>query len=838
MSTSQPAARRLIRFIGYFDSIEGSQLQGWACNLAALREPVKLHVLVDGQEVGIAICEQSRPDVQARLGITTSKLGFVFNIPQSVLDGKEHRVGLRFPDRSVVPSLAQHDGSIHEEDVLAFLKPRYVYESFLDGFKSGALCGWIQRIDPTSGERNGNCEISIFVDGVPFAQVHAKRFRGDVMKAIGGDPNCGFHVPIPQSFSADSVHTVRVVITNANIDVQGSPVTTSFVGHELEGRLLSLGKTADDLYREIISLRGKIADLLPDRKYGLDNYDKWAKIYFSQLKERVALSRQNVGYLSAENQPLVSIICPTYKPDIVDFMAAVDSVVAQTWSNWELIVVDDGAKSLEVAVRVAEYSRTDPRITLIRLKQNAGISGATNAGIKAAKGDWILFFDHDDLLVDVAIEMMLQHACDTSAEVIYSDEDKIDVSGYLQEPHFKPDFDYRYLLGCNYICHLTMVRAETVRRVGDLRPRYDGAQDHDFLLRLTEIVPRNRFMHVPEILYHWRKTANSTATTLANKNYATEAGVRCVSDHLNRVGYDATVNAINGVTLYNVQWALPRSPHVSIIIPFRDQIETTGECVNRILEHTKYDNFDIVLVDNWSTEEKTAEFIRSISRDPHVRILSVKEQFNFSRLNNLATINNGAEFYVFMNNDLFVEDENWLAIALAEALAGDDIGAVGGKFLYPSGRVQHAGVVVHPDTVATHVHQGRSAEEYGYMGRALVSHEVTAVTAAAVVVRAEAFREVGGFDEINLKIAYNDVDLCLKLREAGWRIIQCNNFKAVHYESFSRGGDETVEKRARLSAESQHMRDRWKDSQFYKCDPAYSRYFAIDQNYYDLINPE
>ncbi|NHN84431.1 glycosyltransferase [Acetobacter musti] len=838
MSASQLTGRRLTRFVGYFDSIEGSQLKGWACNLALPREPVRLHVLVDEQEVGVAVCDLPRADVQATLGIMTARLGFVFDIPKAFIDGKEHRIGLRFPDRSIVPSLAQQDGSLHEEDMAVVLTPRYVYESFFDGIKNGALCGWVQRVDPVSGARDGNCEIAIFIDDVPFVQVHAKRFRGDVMKAAGGDPYCGFQVSLPQVLSSYGARTIRVVIVDADIDVQGSPVTTAFVGHELEGRLRTLGDTVEHLYKEIASLRGKIADLLPSQKYGLDSYDSWAKRYFPNLRARIAERRRETGGLSPETQPLVSVICPTYKPDITDFMAAVDSVAAQTWTNWELIVVDDGGKSLEVAARLAEYSRRDPRISLIRLRKNAGISEATNAGIKAARGEWILFFDHDDLLVDVAIEAMLQGARDTDALVIYSDEDKIDPSGYLQEPHFKPDFDYRYLLGCNYICHLTMVRSDVVRLAGDLRAQYDGAQDHDFLLRLTEIVPRERFLHIPEVLYHWRKTANSTATTLANKEYATDAGVRCVSDHLKRVGYNATVSAINGVTLYNVQWSLPRSPHVSIIIPFKDQVKTTKECVSRLLSKTGYESFDIVLVDNWSTEEETQAFCRDISRDPRVRVLSVKEQFNYSRLNNLATVDNEAEFFVFMNNDLFVQDENWLEIAVAEALSADDIGAVGGKFLYPSGRVQHAGVVVHPDTIATHVHHGLSADEYGYMGRALVSHEVTAVTAAAMLVRAEAFREVGGFDEVNLKVAYNDVDLCLKLREAGWRIIQCNNFRAVHYESFSRGSDETPAKKERLYAESQYMRDRWAESRLYRHDPAYSRYFSIDQNYYDLADPD
>lgn len=834
MSNSQ----RTVRFVGYLDSIEGNRLSGWACDMAAPREAVRLHVLVDGQEVGIVTCSRQRKDVQATLGVMTAKLGFEFSFPDEMLDGREHDISLRFPDRSPMPSIAQRDGQIHQGDIRLTFWPRRVYESCLDGFRSGAVTGWVQEVLPGSGERKGSCAVRVLVDDIPVAEGVACRFRGDVMKSVGGDPNCGFLIPVPQSFRTEGQHTIRVVIAETGADIYGSPMTTALVTHQLEGQLLSLGETAEALAREIGTLQKKIADLLPSRRYSLDNYNLWAKRYFPALRSRVAAVREQTGAFPPAEQPLVSIICPTWKPDIADFFAAVDSVVAQTWTNWELIVVDDGGKALEMAVRLGEYSRRDPRIKLIRLKQNSGISGATNAGLKAAKGQWIVFFDHDDLLVDVALEAMFQAARGTDALVLYSDEDKIDETGYLQEPHFKPDFDYRYLLGCNYICHLTMVRADVVRKAGELRSQYDGAQDHDFLLRLTEIVPRESFLHVPEILYHWRKTENSTATTLTNKEYAVEAGVSCVTDHLKRVGQAAEVSAINDLTLYNVTWKTTDTPRVSIIIPFRDQLRITQECVNRLLTLTTYPDFEIILVDNWSEEPDTHAFCAEIARHRNVRVMTVKEQFNYSRLNNLAAAESNAEFFMFMNNDVFVTDAEWLNIAVAEALSADDIGAVGGKFVYPSGRVQHAGVVVHPETVATHVHHGLGVEEYGYMGRAQVSHEVTAVTAAAILVRAEAFREVGGFDEVNLKIAYNDVDLCLKLRDAGWRIIQCNNFRAVHYESFSRGGDDSPEKKARLAEESRYMHSRWADSRFFTADPAYPRFMAIDQSYYDLTDPD
>lgn len=836
MNAPLAATPRVAQFAGYFDSLDGRELRGWACNLTSPREPVKLHVLLDEQEIGTVICDQLRQDVQASIGVMTPRLGFAFTLPDSVVDGLEHRLGLRFPDRSIVPSLAANDGQIRHEDIVFMLAPRFRFDSFVDGFRAGALRGWVQRVDPASGARLGACDVAIHIDGAPFKQIRADRFRGDVAAAIGGDPNCGFEVAIPRNQRRAGAHRFSFHVIPENVELSGSPVVTSVVDDQLEARLLLLGETVDRLHREISALRTQIADLTPKARHTLGDYDVWAREYFDSLRARVAERRAASGG-GADGQPLVSVICPTYKPDMEHFIAAVESVIAQTWTNWELIVVDDGGKSLEVAARLAEYCRADPRIKLLRLRKNVGIAGATNAGIAAAKGKWIAFFDHDDLLVDVALERMFQAAHGLEAKIIYSDEDKIDDAGVFQEPNFKPDFDYRYLLGCNYICHLTLVRADVLREAGDLRAQYDGAQDHDLMLRLTEIVPRDEILHVPEVLYHWRKTPNSTATTVANKQYAVKAGVQAVADHLKRVGHTAEVKALNDITIYDVRWSLQRTPDVTIIIPFKDQIDTTRECVARLLENTDYKHFNIVLVDNWSATQEAADFCQEIVRDKRVSVMPVREEFNYSRLNNLAAAKSQSEFFFFMNNDLFMHDPQWLQIVLSEALAADDIGAVGGKFLYPSGAVQHVGVAVGPNGVATHVHRGLPGNDYGYIGRAVLSHETTAVTAAGMLVRAEAFREVDGFDEVNLKVAYNDVDFCLKLRDAGWRIIQCNDFVAVHHEGLSRGSDDRPEHEARFQEETRHMHVKWGDNPLYLRDPAYSPHFRLEQSYYDLARP-
>ena len=674
-----------------------------------------------------------------------------------------------------------------------------------------------------------------------MAQVKADRYRGDVAAALGGDPNCGFEIILPNAFRRGGQQTFRFVVTPDDVELAGSPLTTSLVDDRLEARLLEIQATVDRLYGEIGRLRTEVADVVPKPAYSLGDYDRWARRYTDRLRARVSADRAREAAAQPDGavpEPLVSILVPTYKPMMSDFTAAVDSVLSQTYRNWELIIVDDGARSPEIAARIRQYCADDPRIRAVTLKKNLGISGATNAGLREVRGEYVAFFDHDDLLVDVAIEMMVRAARQTGARMLFSDEDKIDQAGYFLEPNLKPDYNHRYLLGCNYICHLLFVEAKTLAKVGELRPAYDGAQDHDLILRLVEEIPRAEIHHVPEVLYHWRKTPNSTAVNIGNKTYAIDAGVRAVSDHLKRLGVKAEVSAIRGLTLYGIKWLQTAQPKVSIIIPFKDQVDTTQRCVDALLAFTDYQAFEIVLVNNWSVTREAADFVKRVSRLPRVRVLTVEEEFNYSRLNNLAARDNDAEYYVFMNNDVFVGNKDWLRTIVGEALAAPDIAVVGGKFLYPNDTIQHAGVVVGPAGVAAHGHRGAPVTDYGYIGRAMLSHEVSAVTAAGMLIRASVFHEVGGFDEQHLKVAYNDVDLCLKVGEAGWRIVWCAEFTAYHHESLSRGSDDRPEHEARFFAETRVMQERWGANPRYRRDPFYSKHFTVDrQPFFDLVDP-
>jgi len=841
MVSSRGAAQKIVRpFLGYFDAFSDGEARGWAVDARQTSSPVRLHVLIDHQEVGTVLCDILREDVQAALGHPTGELGFRFVVPESFNDGEKHALSFRFADRSVVPMIdPKHPEEFAEEHEFV-LRPKFEFQSFIDGMKQGALRGWVQRVDMVTTDRLGGCHILLTANGMQVAQVKADRYRGDVAAALGGDPNCGFEIILPRQFRRGGTQTFRFFVTPDQHELAGSPLTTTLVDDALEEKLLELTDTVDRLYREITTLRTGISNMMPTPTYNLGDYDRWARRYYDRLRARVSSARRQRSLSDgpAADRPLVSILCPTYKPMMSDFVAAIDSVISQTYENWELIIVDDGGKSPEVAARISAYCLADKRIRCITLKKNLGISGATNAGMEAVRGKWVAFFDHDDLLVDVAIELMVNAAQETGARLVYSDEDKIDQAGYFLEPNLKPDWNYRYVLGCNYVCHLLFVDAAALAKVGKLRPEYDGAQDHDLILRLAEEIPAHEIHHVPEVLYHWRKTPNSTAVDVSKKGYAIDAGVRCVGDHLKRRGIKASVSSIRGLTLYGIKWLNKVQPTVTIIIPFKDQVETTQRCLDMLLANTAYKNFDVILVDNWSITMEAQAFIKRARKLSRVRVMTIEEEFNYSRLNNLAAAETRSDFLFFMNNDVFLSDPAWLSTIIGEAALADDIAIVGGKFMYPNDTIQHAGVVVGPAGIAAHAHRGAPESDYGYIGRAMLSHEISAVTAAGMLIRASVFKAVGGFDEIDLKVAYNDVDLCLRVREAGWRIIWCAEFVAAHHESLSRGSDDTPEHEARFFRETQLMQKRWGGKPFFQRDPFYSPFFTVDrQPFFDLVDP-
>ncbi len=828
-------------FRGYFDGFENAHARGWVMDVAAPEEPVELTVLIDGEEVERIVADATREDVRHILQHPDGRVGFSYDVRDSYLDGVTHRISFRLPDGTLMAHIGQ--GGV--TDLLEAHEfsgyPTVTIEGNVDNYSRGALRGWVLRRIGRDDKGRGGCHLTVTCNGVRIGQVKADRFRIDVATAMGCDANCGFEFAIPVQHRKSYPQTFCFFVIPDQVEIGGSPFTTSVIDDHLEGRLLDITARMNNLHRDFLrdltSLRRDMALLLPETSYNIDDYDRWARRYYDHLRARTATARRREREAGGITEPLVTVMVPVYKPVISDFVACVESVIAQTWQNWELILVDDGGKSPEVSRRMDAFAAADKRIRCIRRQRNVGIAKATNVALEAARGEWIVFFDHDDVLVDVALEVMLREQRRTGAKMLYSDEDKVDAAGYFQEPNFKPDWNYRYMLGCNYVCHLLIVDTKVIRKVGLLRSDYDGAQDHDYILRISEQIPHSAIHHVREMLYHWRKTPNSTASDISNKGYAVQAGVRAVTDHLKRMGRAADVEAINNLTIYSVAFLPEGQPKVTVVIPFKDEIETTRNCIETLLETTDYTNFDIVLVDNWSTTLEAQDFRAEIADMPRVRILPVEEEFNYSRLNNLAVANSSSDLVLFMNNDVFVTEPGWLGRMIGEFTDGQ-VGAVGAKLVYPVGSVQHAGVVVGIHGAAAHVHAGIGAEDYGYIGRARLSQEFTACTAALLLVRRSVFDEVGGFDERQLRVAYNDVDFCLKIRDAGYKIIWNAETVAEHHESLSRGSDMRPEQEQRFFVEQQAMFDRWASHKLFLNDPAYNPWFTReDRPFYDLRDP-
>lgn len=801
----------------HVDPFEGALVKGWAVEHATGHSPIQFHFIVDGQELALLECSVQRPDVRA----TNQKLEahrFQITLPDQFLDGQPHRLEFRDTARRLI---GVHHGN-KVMDKLEF-KGEIIAQilGYVDGVIGGAIRGWVLRTYKGNELLQGGAMLQVSCGNVVVGHTRADHHRPDVGKSISATSACGFGFVLPRGLRSGQQQTFRLHVMPERVELPGSPLTCRLVTDAEEARLLDLADRIDVLYREFTKLRREVHDLVPVPPYTVETYGEWFAKYLPALRYRV-LARQ----LPELQQPLVSILCPVYRPSLPEFQQAVESVLAQTYHNWELILVDDGSRDARLTACLVEFAARDPRVRVLVCKKNGGISTATNQALRAAGGEWIAFFDHDDLLVDVALDCMIAHAVCRNADVLYSDEDKVDNSGHYSEPAFKPDWNARMMLSVNYVCHLLMVRKTAANATGVFNKRYDGAQDHDYLLRLSERVAPGAIHHVPEVLYHWRISTNSTAGEIGAKPYAVDAGIACIRDHLARTRRKAEVESIDGLSFYRVRWKCGRTPRVTIIIPYKEEISNTEHCLQQVLTGTNYPEFQVILVDNWSTSHEAAAFAKRAARDRRVSVLRLEEPFNYSRINNLAAASVDTEFLMFMNNDLFVSGKGWLSALVGEALADSTVGAVGGLFFYPNGTVQHAGVILGAGGVAEHAHVGLPPDWSGYAGRRLFAQELSAVTAAGMLVQAAAFRQVSGFDEVNLTVAFNDVDLCLRLRQAGWRIIWTPEFKAEHHESLSRGDDQQPAQETRLFLEAQIMRERWGD--ILDNDPFYNRNFSLN----------
>ncbi len=518
-----------------------------------------------------------------------------------------------------------------------------------------------------------------------------------------------------------------------------------------------------------------------------------------------------------QRRPRISIVCPVYNPDPDHLRAAIASVVDQIYPDWELCLVDD-ASTVDFASVVESFD--DERITLTRREKNGNISAASNTGIDASTGDFITFLDQDDCLSKFALFWVAELLDRQPAlKLIYSDEDKISSTGARCDPNFKPDWNYTFQLANNYLCHLAVYEASLLRDVGGLRLGYEGSQDHDLTLRVIERIDEAEIAHIPRVLYHWRKHAGSTAMNLAAKPYTLETGRRAVQSHLERVGRNATVE-IERVR-YRVRFELPSpAPGVTIVIPTRDRGELLRNCIESVMDHSTYRDFRILVVDNGSTEPETLSYLEDLEGE----VIRDDGAFNFSRLVNVATRACTTELVCLLNNDVEVINPGWLE-SMVRQFARSEVGIVGAKLYYPDDTIQHGGAILGIGSVAGHAHKYLAGRTAGYADRLVVDHELSAVTAACMLYRRNAWEAVKGFDE-GLAVAFNDIDFCLRVRQAGYKIVWASEAELYHYESKTRGAEDTPEKRKRFEEERQVMAERWGDA--LTADPAYNPNLTLD----------
>ena len=546
------------------------------------------------------------------------------------------------------------------------------------------------------------------------------------------------------------------------------------------------------------------------------SYSRWIEMFDTIDDTTRATIRRRLDQLP--EHPLVSILFPVYNTPAHYLTAAIESVIGQIYPNWELCIANDGSTEPHVSKILADYADRDSRIKVIFRSENGHISAASNTALESATGTWIVPLDHDDLLTEHALALgMLAGHEHPDAGAMYSDEDKIDDHGRRQLPYFKPDFDPLLLLGQNYLTHLLFLRRALVVAVGGYRLGLEGSQDWDLILRVTERLDPAHIVHIPHVLYHWRIHDGSTASVVSAKPYAQDAGQRAVTDHLARLGLEADVSRIMWSGHNRIKWALPVAPPlVSIIIPTRDGA-LLSRCVDSVLAFTTYPHFEIVVLDNGSQKLTTLNYLRE--NEQHLTVIRDDRPFNFSALNNAAVKDTSGSVVCLLNDDTEVIAEGWLDEMVGHLLM-PGVGAVGAKLLYSDGRIQHGGVIVGIGDVAGHAHRMSDRLAPGYCGRLLVAQNFSAVTGACMVVRRQAWDEVGGLDEQHLAVAFNDVDFGLRLRQAGWRVVWTPHASLYHHESVSRGTDTAASRTVGYGKEVGYMQSHWGET--LRSDPAYN----------------
>ena len=605
-------------------------------------------------------------------------------------------------------------------------------------------------------------------------------------------------------------------ISAALPEIKGREIILHFCGD-------SVTKTCDidiEALRKENKPKGFFGRLFGKENVAEGGYEAW----FARHKaDKRVLRRQK--HASFAQKPLISIVIPLYCTPLPYLKELIESVRRQSYENWQLCLADGSPDDKAKEFLEKHYGR-EKRIVYQKLKENGGISANTNAAAELAKGEYLMFCDHDDTLEPDALYEIVKAINDTDADVVYTDEDKVSMDGqHYFDPNFKPDFNLFRLRENNYICHIFVVRKSLTDETGMLRSEFDGAQDFDFILRCCE--KAKKITHIPKVLYHWRCHMDSTAADPSSKAYAYEAGRKAIREHYQRMGIDAKVDMTERPGWYRSHIKVQGNPMVSIIIPNKDHTDDLELCLFSMSRKSTYRNYEVLIVENNSEKEETFEYYKKLpERYPKVRVLTWEKEFNYSAINNFAAEEAQGEYLLFLNNDVEILTPDWIEEMLQNCQQ-ENVAAVGAKLYYPADTIQHAGVVLGLGGIAGHIMCRASREDPGYFGRMISVQEISAVTAACMMVKKSEFDSVKGFDE-TFQVAFNDIDLCMKFRAAGKKIVFTPYAELYHYESKSRGLEDTPEKQFRFDKEVKRFQEKWAQ-QLEMGDPYYSPNLSVTE---------
>lgn len=559
-----------------------------------------------------------------------------------------------------------------------------------------------------------------------------------------------------------------------------------------------------------------------------ENFKQFGKLVLTPSEERLEWERT----VEFPRDVKFSILVPLYNTPIPYLTEMIDSVVAQTYPNWELCMADGSdSEHEEVGRKVMELAQKDSRIRYKKLEKNWGIADNTNACIEMSTGDYIALFDHDDVLHPSVLFENAKAIHEQQADFLYTDE--MTLTENLDDVltvHCKPDFAIDNLRANNYICHFSVFSRDLLNQAGWFDHRYDGSQDYDIILRLTE--KAKHIVHIPKVLYFWRSHSGSVASDISAKPYCIDSAKRAINDHLKRCGLEGeALDAPRLTSIYRIRYQIHGKPLISILIPNKDHVTDLSRCIQSIQEKSTYRNYEIIVMENNSQEKETFDYYENLKRNPNIQVVKWDQDFNYSAINNFGRKYAKGEYLLFLNNDVQVIANDWMQEMLMYAQRGD-VGAVGAKLYYPDDTIQHAGVVVGIAGTAGHVHYRYDKSNLGYMGRLYYAQNYSAVTAACMMMPAEVFDKAGGFDE-RFVVAYNDVDLCLRVRQMDKLVVFTPFAELYHFESKTRGSDLEQANKQRFEQEQELFRTTWKEF-LDRGDPYFNPNFSLERENFSL----